>query len=199
MTKAEGKEGKTVSWCGADVVEASSPAEVRWKVVDQCVSVGRACRFTTHVLFVCGCHHDFSPSLSPLRPPLLPVAFIGRLAARPLVSSRWLMKTSFPEEKFLAPLAGRTVLDFIKAEVVHVPHLFFFCPEVLKGTKKSLNGETSQRSFALCEKISPTNCPAVSGEFWDFYFTPAMAGLEPMTLLESPYLWLVTYLMNINK
>lgn len=44
-----------------------------------------------------------------------PPPLLARLAARPLVSSPRLMKTSFPKEKFLARLAGGTALDFIKA------------------------------------------------------------------------------------
>lgn len=75
-----------------------------------------------------------------------PPPLLARLAARPLVSSPRLMKTSFPKEKFLARLACRTVLDFIKAwsRLSVLKNFFlFFCSGVSRGQQKSVEWEKS--------------------------------------------------------
>lgn len=68
-----------------------------------------------------------------------PPPLLARLAARPLVSSPRLMKTSFPKEKFLARLADGTVLDFIKAwSRLSVLKNFFFFVLLLWSIKRPI-------------------------------------------------------------
>lgn len=93
-----------------------------------------------------------------------PPSLLARLAARPLVSSPRLMKTSFPKEKFLARLAGGTVLDFIKAwSRLSVLKNFFFCSfalEYQEANRKAWNGKKSGLPnilFVSVRKKNPTN------------------------------------------
>lgn len=102
------------------------------------------CRFTSHVLFVCGCHHDFP--LSPLRPPLLPSAFIGptRCSAPGFITP--VNENQLPQRKIPRSARGWDCAGFHQGlvKVVRVKELFFFCSfalEYQEANRKAWNGK----------------------------------------------------------